>query len=394
MCMRRFVLAWICVLLLLAPLSGLAEAKRPVRVAAPPPGLLAQISGEAAFIRSTQFLSPGHPADGAFNDVPGAPTWVVPREMGVAMLGLLRVANAVGGEEAAADRAAVERAADYLVRVQRADGSWADQYDHAVVVVASSSPTQTAEVMIALGQAKPTPQRVEAIRRGADWLLAAASPANKTGPYADDGLVNAGMAADGSWNKGWRWASDNAFAQKALDVAAVATGDAKYARAATRIREGLNTMRDPATPTWWRHVDGAHQPSAEPADWIQYAPAFVLAVRPNATLGQWVDGTLGRAGGAVAWESRDGPDAGRLSPGYAFQACVIWRASGMGARCDAAIAWADASGLHDANGGWIDWTEPATGARAPSWQRFIDTSAYAIAARLGESPFDPPGTKL
>jgi len=37
----------------------------------------------------------------------------------------------------------------------------------------------------------------------------------------------------------------------------------------------------------------------------------------------------------------------------------------------------DASGN---SGGWIDWKDPVTGATAPQWQRFIDTSAYFIMA--------------
>ena len=376
------------VALLLAPAVGVGAAAAKTRAATASPAL-SFVREEAQFILSTQFRSPGHPAHGAFNDVPGAPTWVVPRENGVAILGLLKAASAVGGKDAPRYREAAALAADYLVRVQRADGAWADQYDHATPVTLASSPTQTAEVLIALGELSATPARTEAMRRGAEWLLQAQAPANKEGPYADDGLVNGGTGPDGAWHGRYRFASDNAFAAAALRAAGDRTGDPRHHAAASRVLAGIDHhLKDPASPGWHRRVDGAHVAPTEPADWLVYAPAFV-GVRPTSpALAAWVDATFGRAGGAVSWESREGPHGMRLSPGYSFQACAVWTdAAGARARCDAGLAWADGSGLRDPAGGWIDWVDATTGERAPRWQRFVDTSAYSIAARLGVAPF-------
>ncbi len=61
-------------------------------------------------------------------------------------------------------------------------------------------------------------------------------------------------------------------------------------------------------------------------------------------------------------------------------------------RVDAALAWTETSGLwqveadsRDIIGGWIDWQDPAE--TAPSWQRFIDTSAYYVMVATGGYDF-------
>ncbi len=80
----------------------------------------------------------------------------------------------------------------------------------------------------------------------------------------------------------------------------------------------------------------------------------------------------------------------RKYPGFALQAALSWFDTGHTANADAAIAWAETSGLWRATpdpvnhvkGGFVDWIEvtPAPGLTPDVWDRYIDTSFYAIAS--------------
>jgi hypothetical protein len=118
-------------------------------------------------------------------------------------------------------------------------------------------------------------------------------------------------------------------------------------------------------------------------DWISYAPLMldvpVGGVSP-VSVGDWISAHLQLPDGAVVWD--DTYFSLRESPGYSFQASLVWLDSGQLAYEMSAVNWAETSGLWNlANGGWIDWLEGAT--QAPDWQRFIDTSAYYIMVRNG-----------
>lgn len=357
---------------------------------------------EAAYVLAAQFLSPGDPAHGAINNVYGAPTWIVPRENALAILTLIETAW-ITGDTSYLDSAAL--AADYLIRVQDpTDGGWYDQYDHATPVVLSKSPTQTAEAMMALYQLGYTSERYEAMKKGAQFLMACQDPANKTGQ--DDGLLGGGKDANGQFHT-WRWASDNSFAYLAFKAAqawAAVSGDNAFASqsydSAARVLDGINRYlyisdtSDDDYGVWRRAIDGSGT-EMEPYfhEWINYAPQMLdlPAVGVGSQrVGQWIHDKFQREDGAVVWN--DTWHTTRKSPGFSFQAVLVWRDLGQDAYADAAISWAEQSGLwqttpdqNGITGGWIDWVEPAD--RAPFWQRFIDTSFYSTAAMAGGYDF-------
>jgi hypothetical protein len=357
---------------------------------------------EAKYTVSNQFLSPGNLADGAINNVSGAPTWVVPRENALAILNLISSAS-LTGDPSYLDNAV--RAADYLVRVQDpTDGGWFDQYDYAVPVALSKSPTQTAEVMIAFFKLGYDSKRYAAMKKGAQFLMACQNPANKGG--ADDGLLGGGKDANGNYAN-WRWASDNSFAYLALKAAqawAVAYGDSKFAAqaqgSAAAVLNGINTFLYNSNPTdddygvWKRAIDGSGA-EMEPNfhEWINYAPQMLDLPATgvgSSLVGEWIHRKFQQADGSVVWN--DTYQSTRKSPGFSFQAALVWEDLGQTNYADAAIQWAVNSGLWqqtpDQNGvvgGWIDWAEPS--GPAPFWQRFIDTSFYYSAATKGGYDF-------
>jgi hypothetical protein len=111
-------------------------------------------------------------------------------------------------------------------------------------------------------------------------------------------------------------------------------------------------------------------------------------------VGDWINTVLvHQPEGAAVWN--DGPQSTRLSPGYSFQACLVWIDLHQFPYFDKAVDWAHGSGLHqvtpDANGiagGWIDWLDlPATPAQF--WERFIDTSFYSIVTATDGFNFSP-----
>jgi hypothetical protein len=130
-------------------------------------------------------MNPGNRAHGAINniEVGGGPTWVVPRENAMAILGLI-VASEVLEERLYLDRA--QLAADYLISIQDpSDGGWYNHYSYTEIVDYEKSPTQTAEVMIALYKLGYDPLRYEAMKKGA---------------------VSHGMPESGKHRRGGAWA--------------------------------------------------------------------------------------------------------------------------------------------------------------------------------------------
>lgn len=358
----------------------------------------AAVRREADYIVRAQYSKTHDPASGAINNVFGAPTWIVPRENATAILGLARASECLGTPQYL-QRA--EQAANYLVRVQQPDGGWYDQYAYVAPVVLSKSPTQTAEVMLALHRLGYRRSRYASMVNAAEFLLRAQDPANKGG--VDDGLLGGGIDERGVF-RSWRWASDNAYAYQALRSAelwARTRGDVaradRYATASSRILGGINSyLKDPVSPVWHVAIDGAGVPTVSHREWINYAPQMldVPADGVGPAVGTWISQVLVESTtGAAVWNDAD--EADRRSPGFSFQACLVWQDTGQQASCDRALRWAAGSGLHqtspDANGvsgGWVDWAE-ADGTIAPNWQRFIDTSAYYILVTTGGYRFGP-----
>lgn len=355
---------------------------------------------EADYIVSCQYLGGGN-AHGAINDVQGNPTWVVPRENAMAILGLLRAAEFLDDD---LYRQRAQAAGDYLVRVQQPDGSWANIYSYDVVTDSAKSPTQTAEVMMAFYHLGYKAERYDAMKAGAQYLMSAQNPMNKGG--LDDGLVGGGKDADGNFQT-WRWASDNSYAYQALRAAyawAIINGETFFAQecmqAADRIIGGINTaLRNP--PVWHTAIDEWGNPQGNPdlpdgyknyPNWISYAPQMIdiPAVGVNtAAVGDWIASSFQQTDGASVSYVWDGSLKTRKSPGYSFQSSLAWFDTGHTENIQKALGWTLSSGLWDeGNGGWVDWVDADSGQTAPLWQRFIDTSFYSIATLTGGYDFN------
>jgi hypothetical protein len=365
---------------------------------------------EADYITASQYNSPGAPAHGAINNVLGDPTWVVPSENAMAILGL-KMASEILSDTSYLDRARL--AADYLIRVQGPDGAWSNQYSYTATVDAGESPRQTAEVMLALYQLGYKASRYTAMISGAQYLLNCQNDANKGG--SDDGLLGAGKNAQGQYQS-WRWTHDNAYAYWALKAAeswAVEKGDtslaAQYALSVQQIITGINAyLYDPGTGVWHVTVDANDVPQWESGlehlpSWIQYAPQMLdlPATGVNSPrVGQWIHDNLQQSDGSCigyVWE--DNQVKVRKYPGLCFQAALAWYDTGQRAYADAAIDWAMTSGLWQTTpitngliGGWVDWIEvtPNPGQQAPGWQKFIDTNFYATGSCYGGYDFRIP----
>ena len=361
---------------------------------------------DGRYVLESQFVSPNHPANGAINNVFGAPTWVVPRENALAILELLQSA-AILGPQADQTNGYTQKAnlaADYLVRVQGADGGWYDQYSYENPVTLSKSPTQTAEVMIAFQKLGFAQGRYTSMKNGAIFLMSLQNPANKGG--SDDGLISGGKDSNGNFVT-WRWTSDNSFAYWALIAASQWASNAQdnafaqtTRQAADKILKGINDYlyvsnpSDPDNGVWRRVIDQNHN-VIDPAfhEWINYAPQMLdLPARGvgSKKVGDWIHRVLQKSDGSVVWN--DGSERNRKSPGFSFQAALVWQDLGQTQFAKSALNWANNSGLWqltpDSNGvtgGWIDWIE--NGTPAPSWQRFIDTSFYATSALNGGYDF-------
>jgi hypothetical protein len=365
---------------------------------------------EANYILACQHRAQG-PFHGAINNVYGAPTWVVPSENAMAILGLVH-ASEVLHDPTYRDRA--EQAADFLIRVQDpVDGAWYNQYDHNVpgAYDLAKSPRHTAQVMIALHELGYSPARYEAMKKGAGYLLECQAPENKGG--LNDGLLGGGKDASGR-HYGWRWTHDAGYGYWGLKAAsdfASRAGDTKlavrYDQGAARIIEGLNNyLYDPAARVWriaidpWgRPVQNAHLGCASPADgsfpsWIQYAPQMLdlpaYGVNEPA-VGEWIYEHLtpldGSCVGCLGYDCEGGQVRARKYPGFAFQAALSWYDTGHLDYAQSAIEWAEYSTLwkkeaddNDVQGGWVDWEElsPTSGRTAVWWLRLVDTSTYYL----------------
>jgi len=362
------------------------------------------IALEADYILACQSLDSKEPYYGAINNIYGQdPTWIVPRENALAILGLIE-ASRVLGDNSYLNRANL--AADYLVSIQNpGDGAWYDQYDKMTPVLLSRSPTQTSEVMIAFYKLGYDVGRYNAMKKGAEYLMACQNPANKLGN--DDGLLGGGKDANETYST-WRWASDNSFSYWALKGAeswALQAGEPAFADqcrlAATDIIKGIDRslyVGDAGHSdygAWHKTIDQNGAPVNENIhEWINYAPQMldVPALGVGSTLaGDWIHNKLQDASGAL--KTDDNAFATRLSPGLSFQAALAWEDLGQALYSGNAINWALSSGLWqqtpDGNGiagGWIDWID--SGTPADWWLRFIDTSFYSIANSIGGYDFN------
>lgn len=336
-------------------------------------------------------------ADGCINDIYPAPDingiqhfdWVVPRENAMAILGL-----ELAFEKTAdlAYREAAGRAIMYLANIQdAADGAWYNQYDKCTPHNdLDKSPTQTAEVMLAYYKYGYIPSLYQSMQRGADYLLSCANVTNKTGN--DDGLVCGGKNFSGSYYTD-RWTSDNSYAYQALRAAekwALIQGDANRAlnlnRAAGQIITGIeNYLLDPVNSFFYRRINAIGNPDNSVTDWINYSPVMLdlpLFESNNQYAGQWIHNNLQGADGAVRWNTVS--DYEKRSPGFSFQAGLVWSDLEQVDYYAASEDWVYGSGLwktmFDSNGvigGWVDWK--TTTNQANWWERFIDTEFYWMA---------------
>jgi hypothetical protein len=371
---------------------------------------LRMIRLEADYIMASQYINTADSAHGAINNVYGRPTWVVPSENAMAILGLV-VASEVLSDAAYLNRA--QLAANYLTRVQNLDGAWYDQYSYTHPVELSKSPRQTAEVMTALHKLGYDHNRYSAMKKGAQYLLDCQNVANKSGK--DDGLLGGGKNAQGQYQN-WRWTHDNAYAYWALKAAeswAIREGEnslaSTYNFSAQRIIEGINIyLYEPNTGVWHIAIDANGNPQwiSHPENlpsWIQYAPQLLDLPTHGVNspiVGEWIHNSFQQSDGScTGYDWENGERSTRKYPGLSFQAALCWFDVGQYMYANAAVKWAKAKGLWQTNpdangitGGWIDWVEvePVAGKKAGEWQRFIDTSFYAIASFNGGYNFRIP----
>ncbi|KAF5432198.1 hypothetical protein C5S39_04145 [Candidatus Methanophagaceae archaeon] len=298
------------------------------------------------------------------------------------------------------------------VAIQLDGNSREDPYDVFIDQVSleytdrAKSPRQTAEVMMALYKLGYDHDRYNAMRNGAQYLMACQKVENKRGN--DDGLVCGGKDANGQYHD-WRWTHDNAYAYWALKAAetwAIIKGDISFAsecaNSSQRIIEGINThLYDPATGVWHMAIDETGKSQWEPhlnnlSSWIQYAPQMLdLPVNGvnSAAVGEWIYNTFQQEEGSCIgyyWDKESDELKIRKYPGFGFQAALSWFDTGHAYYAETAILWAENSGLWNTTpGGWIDWVEiePDEGREAECWQKFIDTSFYAIACWNGGYDF-------
>jgi len=163
-----------------------------------------------------------------------------------------------------------------------------------------------------------------------------------------------------------------------------------------RILDGIQTHLFNGTDHWYRVIDkddniitiNDREGNRENrADWIGYAPLMldlpVTQYGVNSSLiSDWIKNTLKQSDNSLVWD--DSLYSSRKSPGYSFQAMLVWLDIDQLTDADRALFWAEHSGLwqktpdddNEITGGWIDWIE--NGTTPDQWKRFIDTSAYYI----------------
>ena len=360
-----------------------------------------KIATEADYILSCQYTKhPQHPAYGAINNIHGDPSWVVPRENAMAILGL------IVSSEALYNKSYIEKgqlAADYLIKIQDpSDGGWYDQYSYTDIVNHAKSPTQTSEVMIALFKLGYDHNRYNVMKNGAQYLLECQKVENKKGK--DDGLLGGGKDASNEYH-GWRWTHDNAYAYRALKAAevwATIENDMPFALecaySAHRIIDGINTyLYNTTTGIWNIAINEKGAPQYIPnldnlPSWIQYAPQM-LDLPANGVnspaVGEWIHNTFQQNDNSCIGYEWENMIHKRKYPGLSYQAALCWFDTGHSSYAGDAIEWVQNSGLwqttpdqNGITGGWIDWVEiePEAENNSNWWLRFIDTSFYAIAS--------------
>ncbi len=371
-----------------------------------------KIEKEAQYILSCQYIKePKNPAYGAINNVYGAPTWVVPRENAMAILGLI-VASEILNNKSYLERANI--AADFLLRIQdSSDGAWYNHYNctdsYIKIEDYAKSPTQTAEVMIAFYKIGYNHSRYNSMKSGAQYLIENQKVKNKGG--IDDGLLCGGKDANGQYHS-WRWTHDNAYAYWALKAAeswAIIESDLPFASecndSARKILSGINeTLYQKDIKVWHIAIDKNGTPLKNPhlgscldnanvyPSWIQYAPQMLDLPAKGVNekkVGEWIIKTFNSSCiGCLGYDCENKTLSKREYPGYAFQAALSLFDTGDASYANSAVKWAENSGLwNTTHGGWIDWNEFESGNKADDWKRFIDTSFYAIASWNGGYDF-------
>jgi len=358
------------------------------------------ITMEADYILSCQFLNnPSSEAYGAINNVYGEPTWVVPGENAIAIMGLEK-ASRILQDDVYLQRANLT--ADYLVRTQDSiDGSWLNKinYNDASDNDNGKGLRHTAEVMIAFDKLGYNSERYESMKKASQFILECQDVLNKQGN--DDGLVGGGKDKDGNYHT-WRWTSDNSFAYQALKASANWAKHygnnalaAELETSSQKILDGIKTHLFNGSDHWHRVIDqngdvvtsnDKEGNREDRSDWIRYSPLMLdlpisQYVDPS-LVGDWISNTLQRNDGSLVWD--DTLYSSRQSPGYSFQAMLVWLDLNQSDNVNSALFWAEHSGLwqktpdndNGITGGWLDWIE--NGTTPPEWQRFIDTSAYYI----------------
>lgn len=321
---------------------------------------------ELQHIINCQVQDSQDPAYGAINNVWGEPTWVMPGEMAIAAI-VLHKAGYVDNARAACD---------YLVKIQNADGSWCNQYNHLTAVDKNKYARHTAQVIILFGTVGGYE---EALNKANLWLESLQDTANKSG--WDDGLICGGMAEGGSFFSD-RWVSDNSFAVLAFHLAG-------NILARDRVINGINQYlfnRD----HWYQKInsDGVAQDGVY--SWINFAPAFLnldnFGVIYPSRLARWMNKKLQLSKGSLSGAVFENRESKKLMPGIGFQASLAWQDLGAFDYADKHTYWAEnVSGLWQATadvngdaGGWVDWKSLNGKVQAQWWEKFIDTSAYYV----------------
>lgn len=377
-----------------------------------------KIKIEADYILQCQYLNPGHAAHGAINTIYGKPTWIVPEQNALAILGLIAAAETLHDSNYLHQ---AHTAADFLIRAQdHNDGAWRDLYSFAVVTDSNKSVRQTAKVMIALYKLGFVPERYDNMKLAAHFILTCQSPGLKIG--ADDGLLCEGKDNRGEF-KPWRWTHDNAFGYWALKAAqewaAVKNDSSLYFQCAQGANDLLTAINeilyDSTTGLWQIAVDEVDAALANPhlncldanADiypsWIQYAPQLLdlpangvntLAVGESIRTIYSADDSI--RPGCLGYDCQNGDLKLRRYPRNAFLTALSWFDTGHLTLAKAAIDWAENSSFWQINpdlngviGGWIHWSEvkPEPSQSCDWWLRLVDTSFYSIAGWLGGYDF-------
>lgn len=353
---------------------------------------------------------------GALNNVTvgsgGDWDYIVPRENAMAILGLIMASEVTGDPKY---RTRAEWVADYLISIKRDNGAWFNQYrNREPYKDLGRSPTQTAEVMIALYKLGYHSDRWIAMQEGAKYLMLCQSEGS-------DGLLVGGKNSEGKFVTA-RWTHDNAYAYQALKAAAewaTQRGEndlsSRYEVAANNVLQGIDEkLYDSNTDVWHRAIDENDiEIFLYRQDWINYAPAMLDVPARGIDIGdtridKWIYNNLQKGQdktsnhGAVAESTTPasgecGVNGGSdcLSPGFSFQASLVWLNFDKESKyAKQAIEWAEKSGLWcldsecNPQGGWIDWKKSGNDKiRAETWKRYIDTSFYAIAAWNGGYDF-------